>query len=508
MAEVVVLGAGPAGLAAAARLATLGHRVTVCERGAQPGGMAGTLERDGFRFDTGPSELLLPAVFRDLFIKTGRKTLEDSVGLHESDPSVRHLLPGGGIVDLPNATRGGIADALDRGFGPGSSAKWNALLDFGGEVWGATRRPLLEAPASTAPGGERALHRTPGLSTGMRDRFRRGHDTLAGVGKARLGDGRLIALLEEYALRFGFDPRQAPASLVVLPYMEQTFGTWTITGGVRALIDALFLRCQERRVAFLMNTTVSSVIVHNGRAAGVRVADGRALRADLVVSDVPATRLILEGWSRATVLEPPGPKAGLPAPGRFSLHLALKMRGAPPLLPHRTVVHAAARHEELHALFPPLGQGKPCPRPTVQISRPDDPALRPDQRHEGVSLTVTVPSHGVGDGQYDWSQQGAADRYADQLLAHVAGYGVEFRDRVLWREIRTPLDVERATGWPGGSVPGPSLAGAGGTFLKPPNETDIPGLYLVGGSAHPGGGLAHAGMSASILADLIGPPTD
>lgn len=504
MAEVVVIGAGVAGLATAARLATLGHRVTVCELRPVPGGMVGALEHDGFRFDTGPTQLLLPAVYRDLFLKTGRKSLEDSVDLRELNPSVRHILPGGTILDLPNASRGGISAALDAALGAGAADRWNGVMDLAAQVWDGTRIPLLEGPVEHPA----ALSRTPGLPDSARERLKRGSDTLAGVAKRRLGDARLTALLEEYALRFGFDPRQAPAGLLVLPYMEQTFGTWYVTGGMRALVDALFLRCQERRVAFLMNTLVSGVITRNGRAAGVRFADGRALRADIVVADVPGGKLILEGWSRPAVLPAPGPRDGLPAPGRFSVHLALRMRGAPPLLPHRTVVHAHSRRDELHGLFPGVGQGRPCARPTVQIARPDDPALRPDDRHEGVTLTATVPSHGRGDGQFDWSAPGVADQHADRLLDHVAKAGMEFRDRVLWRVVRTPLDLERETAWPGGSVSGPALAGARGTFLRPPNASDVPGLYLVGGGAHPGGGLAHAGMSASVTAALVGPPTD
>jgi phytoene dehydrogenase-like protein len=73
----------------------------------------------------------------------------------------------------------------------------------------------------------------------------------------------------------------------------------------------------------------------------------------------------------------------------------------------------------------------------------------------------------------------------------------------LWREIRTPADVERELAIPGGAVPPPSLAGAGGLLLRPPNRTSLPGLYVIGGWSHPGGGLPHAGMSAAIAADLI-----
>jgi phytoene desaturase len=464
--------------------------------------MIGQLAHEGFRFDTGPTELLLPAVYRDLFLKTGRRSLEDTVELRELNPSVRHMLPGGGILDLPNASRGAISSAIDGTVGAGASQHWNELMDLAAQVWGATRRPLLEAPVDDPAD----LQRTPGLPGSLRERMKSGSDTLHGLAKRRLGDARLIAVLEEYALRYGFDPRLAPASLIVLPYMEQTFGTWYVGGGMRALADALFRRCQERRVGFLFDTLVSAVLLKSGRTAGVRLADGRMLRADTVIADVPGERLAVQGWSRPTALPAPGPREGLPAPGRFSVFLALKWRGSAPLLPHRTVVHAPSRRDELHSLFPGVGAGRLCEKPTVTVLRPDDPALRPDDSSETVTLSVPVPPHGVGNGRFDWSPAATAEAYADRLLAHLADAGLEFRDRVLWRGIRTPFDLERDTAAPGGSIKGPALAGGRGAFLRPPNATELPGLYLVGAGAHPGGGLAHVGMSAGIVAELIGPP--
>ena len=104
MAEVVVIGAGMGGLAAAARLAALGHRVTICERSADVGGKLGWFTRDGFGFDTGPSLLTLPAVYRDLFLKTGGP-LEAEVDLQAVDPVCHYRFADGVTLDLPNVSR-------------------------------------------------------------------------------------------------------------------------------------------------------------------------------------------------------------------------------------------------------------------------------------------------------------------------------------------------------------------------------------------------------------------
>ncbi|QMU75894.1 NAD(P)-binding protein [Streptacidiphilus sp. PB12-B1b] len=490
MARIVVIGAGMGGLAAAARLATVGHRVTLCEAGPTHGGMVGQFQREGFRFDTGPTLLTLPAVYRDLMLKTGRTRLEDEVELRPVDPGSVHLLPDGTRFALANASRAGVVQALDDALGAGAGVRWGELLERGRGVWEATRRPLLEEPLPDDPS---ALHQDPYLPARRRRLLGRPVATLADVAARELRHPGLTALLDEYALRFGLDPRRAPASLTGLPYMEQSFGVWYVTGGMRALADAVLRRCEQRRVELRFGAPVAEVL-GGSRVEGVLLAGGEKLDADAVVADCPPGALTTQA----------GPPAQTPTaeaadgPGRFTVLLALR-GGRPEGVPHRTVVHAAERADELDALFP-AGPGEPrlCSRPTVQLLRPDDPTLAP-AGHEAALLTVTVP----GQQRYDWTAPGRADAYADAVLAHAAP---GLRERVLWREVRTPADTERETGAPGGWVPGPALAGAGGAYLHCANRTALPGLYLVGGAAHPGGGLARVGMSAAVTAELVGTP--
>ena len=106
MARIAVMGAGTGAMAAAARLAVAGHRVVVYERTDTYGGGVRRFERDGFGFDTGPGLLTLPAVYRDLFVKTGKEPLEERVELVQVDPSARHLFADGTEAPLPNASRG------------------------------------------------------------------------------------------------------------------------------------------------------------------------------------------------------------------------------------------------------------------------------------------------------------------------------------------------------------------------------------------------------------------
>ncbi|NUS11000.1 MAG: NAD(P)-binding protein, partial [Streptomyces sp.] len=308
-----MIGAGMASLAAAARLAVGGHRVVVLERSGGHGGGVGRLARDGFAFDTGPGLLTLPAVYRDLFVKTGKAPLEDVVDLVEVDPAARHVFADGTEVTLPNASRSGTVAALDAACGPGSGERWSDLLVRARETWEVMRRPMLE---EALPADPSVFARDPypvarrGLLPG------RGRPSLARVAAAELREPRLVALLESHLLAYGVDPREGPASAAVLPYLEATFGVWYVRGGLRALADAVHDRCRERRVEFRYDAPVAGLLVAGGRAAGVRLADGEEVPADIVVAGAPVPSLL----AAAGVPQRAVPHGGS---GRFSVHLAL-----------------------------------------------------------------------------------------------------------------------------------------------------------------------------------------
>lgn len=474
MAKAVVIGAGMGALAAAARLSVAGHQVCVYERSHTYGGAVRRYERAGFAFDTGPGLLQLPAVWRDLFIKTGRKRLEDRVETYQVDPASRHLFPDGTELTLPAVSRAGVITALDNALGPGTGERWTDLVGRARIAWDATRRPLLEEPRT--PHTSLADLPDPYPARRRRGLLRRRQPTLAQLAEDELGEARLVSMLRGYALQYGLAPETAPASAAVLAYLEQTFGSWYVRGGIRALAEAVWERCLEREVAFHFDREVVRVVTASGRAVSVELADGERVLADIVV-DGTGGRVSEEGRREAgTTVDGSlfsGSRGGGTGQSRHTLLLALR-GGREAGAVHHTLVHGQP------------GQG------LVSVLRPNDTMSVPDEGHEAVVVTTCVPAGSEPDAD-------ATGRLLDAAATAVPN----LHARLLWKEARTPADYAHQTGVPGGAVAAPALAGAGGAHLAHANISTVKGLYSVGSWAHPGGGLAHTGMSGALAAGLI-----
>ena len=478
------------GLAAAARLAAQGHQVTVFEQGDHAGGKLRTWRHEGFAFDTGPSLLTLPAVYRDLFLKTGR-ALEREVDLQPVEQAFGYHFADGSTVDLPGADPAKCAAALGAAFGEDAARDWLALMARGAAMWQATREPFLQSPID----GWRTiatLLRQP-KDVGIVAPF----TSLRTLGTRMLRDPRLRMMLDRYATYTGSDPRQAPAVLATIPYVEQTFGAWHIGGGLGGLADALTARCQERGVQMHFHTPVAHVRITQGRATGVVLDDGTTVDADIVVANADARQVYTELVRTPTTRRLSTSLQRRPASLAGFVILAA-VRGRTPGLAHHNLWFPEHYDAEFDDIFGRAA--RPVREPTIYACVPDDPAMRPDDDHESWFILVNAPGQGV----IDWRREGLQEQYADHVLAQLAHRGTDIRDRVLWRRVQTPADLQQQTWSPGGAIYGTSSNGARAAFTRPANRSPVPGLYLVGGSAHPGGGLPLVGMGAAIVAELIG----
>ena len=412
--RILVIGAGAGGLTAAAKLAEAGHEVEVHERSDTLGGKLATYERDGFRFDTGPSLLTLPGLFADL-----------NLALRPLDPVVRHVFPDGTTLDSSSDVdvfRERIGTAL----GGRAASDWARFWRRAERIWEASWRSVLRRPvsAATLAGLSWRLGDLAAVAPGQ---------MLRALGRTYLRDARLRAMLDRYATYAGADPRRAPAALAAIPYAELTFGGWYVPGGLGTIVTALAGRCRAAGVRVHMGSAVSRILVEEGRVAGVRLESGATITADVVISNVDALTTYRE------LLPTPGRLARLADRSLAGFVLLLGVRGTTPELAHHTVFLPSDYDAEFDAVFGGTGRrARPAADPAVFVTRADDPAVRP-AGHEAWFVLVNAPRHGTAWSAVDWSRPGLAEAYRDHVLAVLARRGLDVRDRLVFAETRTPL---------------------------------------------------------------------
>ncbi|GAB3035664.1 hypothetical protein GCM10011376_18440 [Nocardioides flavus (ex Wang et al. 2016)] len=434
MARVVVVGGGFGGMAAAARLAKLGHDVTLLERSERLGGALTTVERAGFAWDAGPTSTLLPAVVRDLFRKSGRP-LEREVDLQPLDLVREHRFEDGTSLGLPGGSRAAQLEAFER-LGQGLGQQWIDHVASYGETWELLRKEWYERPfdPDVAP---RALTDLLARRESLHKRLRRA-----------LRDERLRLVAGHRLVMDGHDLRDAPVMAGVDAYLEQRFGAWTVPGGLAALGTAMADRLSLRGVTVLTGTDATDLVVREGRVAAVQVAGGE-VAADLVVVAVDPRRLpALATYVRRTT----------PALPPVVCHVGLDTTDRPlPELPHEVVLH-----------------GDP-----LLVVRTGGRAP-----HDGAAWTVL-----------------ARGRIAEDVLTALARHGIDVRRQVVTRVDRTPRDLVEA--W-GGSPHGVQWQGPRTARTRLGPRTPIPGVLAAGAHATTGSGLPFAGLSAALVAEVVG----
>jgi phytoene dehydrogenase-like protein len=431
VARVVVVGGGFGGMAAAARLAKLGHDVTLLEQADALGGALSTVELDGFAWDAGPTSTLLPAVIRDLFRKSGRP-LEREVDLQPLDLVREHRFADGSSLRLPGASRAAQLAAVD-GLGAGLGQQWVDHVAAYGETWELLRKEWFERPFDdvVAP---RELTALLGARESLEKRLRR-----------TFRDERLRLVAGHRLVMDGHDLRDVPVFAGVDVYLEQRFGAWTVPGGLAALGTAMAERLALRGVTVLTGTPAVDLVVAGGRVSGVRTGAGE-LPADHVVVAIDPRRLpALASYVRRT----------MPAIPPVVCHVGLE--GEVPDLPHEVVLH-------------------------------------------GDPLLVVRTGARAPDGGTAWTVL-ARGRIAEDVLTALARHGIDVRRQVVARVDRSPRDlVER---W-GGSPHGVQWQGPRTARSRLGPRTPIEGVLTAGAHATTGSGLPFAGLSAALVAEVVG----
>ena len=500
------MGGGLGGLAAGLRLACAGWRVTICEQGPTLGGKMNRFEREGFRFDTGPSLITMPWVFENLFTAAG-SSLAEHVELVEVTPLADYVFADG--TRFTYSTQ--LPDWLPtvRQLEPRDVDGFFSFMRLGARLFALSQETFLRRPP-TAPPDLRSLRAVKHLP--LRRAWGNYHRAVC----AHFRSPHLRQMFGRYPTYVGSSPYLAPATLAVIPYIEYAFGGWHVRGGLYKLVEAIVSLARKRGVEMLTGARVTRIEREGGRVSGVRLADGTRLPAGLVVmnGDDATTDALLgdaaansdddsrarrNGDSRPRRSDSDHTLSHRPLTDRslsgfvMLLGVARRLEG----LAHHTIYFSADYRAEFSQLF---DEGRFPDDPTVYVCAPSrtDPQLA---AVGGETLFVMANAPATDEPWNDEQIESARRRVLARLSA--GGFPRVAPDTAV-TDFWTPRRIERDYLAPGGAIYGTHSHGWRRAVLRPPNRhARIGGLYRVGGSSHPGGGTPTVLLSAEITCELI-----
>lgn len=483
--RIVVAGSGIGGLTCAVDLATSGFRVTVLERAASAGGKARTVQVAGAPIDAGPTVLTMPWVFDELFDAAGA-SFRDAVALERAEVLARHAWLDGSRLDL-FGDRARSADAIGAAFGASEARAYLAFCEDGRRMFEISEQAFLRNQRLTL-GGIVKQFGTAGLAALAR---LDGHRTMWKALEGRFASPRLRQLFARYATYCGSSPWEAPGTLNLVAHVEAE-GVYRTRGGMGGLVSALEALAKTLGVEILYGHEVERVVVERGRVAGV-VARGEHHAAAAVVwnGDVSALGESLVGKDVAKAA--PGTPADLRSLSAVTWAVVGRARGFP------LVNHNVFFSDDYAAEFEDLVRRRRVPvAPTVYIcaqDRRDDDGDRDEER-----MLVLVNAPATGDAPQLWNEaEKERCTTATVDLLRRAGLSLEPKATVQ----TTPADFHRLFPATGGALYGPRSKGASSVLARHGATTKVPGLYLAGGSVHPGPGVPMAGLSGRLAARQI-----
>jgi phytoene desaturase len=498
----VVIGGGVAGLATAALLATDGWDVDLLEQRTELGGRAGSWEKDGFRFDTGPSWYLMPEVFDHFFRLLGTST-QEQLDLARLDPGYRVFFEG---RDEPLDVQGDRAAnvALFESVEPGAGQALERYLDSAETAYRLALKHFLYSSfqsrtALLAPEVVRHGPRLSGLLTRSLESF----------AAKRFEDPRLRQVLGYPAVFLGTAPDRAPALYHLMSWLDLADGVHYPQGGFTTLVTALVRLAEAAGVRLHTGTTVTAIRTETdrrGRRARVRGVDATGaqgdlrVEADLVVAAAdlhhvetrllpPALQTYPEAWWRQ---RDPGPGAVL---------AMLGVEGDLPALAHHSLFFTRDWKRNFGDVF----DARRVPDPaSAYVCRPSatDPTVAPPG-HENLFVLVPVPADpGIGRGGEDGAGDAQVEKVADAAVAQVADWAgtPDLAERVVVRRTVGPADfAEGLNAWSGGAL-GPAHVLSQSAFFRAGNASrKVDGLLYAGSSTIPGIGLPMCIISAELV---------
>ncbi|MBN8237027.1 phytoene desaturase [Halobacillus kuroshimensis] len=485
----IVVGAGLGGMSAAIRLSADGYDVKVIEKNSNIGGKLNRREGKGFTFDTGPSILTMPWVLEQLFASVHRR-LEDYITVERVEPQWRTFFEDGTQVDvtsdLPNMLEE-MSKVTNR-----PNRKLTDFLSYSQDMYELCMKSFYKYSIQDL----KDLKKHHKLNELMQ------MDPLSTVAKSthkQFNNPYLEQLFNYFVMYVGSNPYSAPAILNQLVYVQLGLGIHYVKGGMYKIAEGMGRLMDELRVDVHLNTPVQRLVVENDRVTGVETEDGTLHEADIVVSNleaIPAYRKLAPKTSKVKKETKSLEKKFDPTVSGLVLLLGTDRKFDH--LKHHNFLFSEDPEKEFKQIFE---EGKPADDPTIYIgiSARSDETQAPEGKDNLFVLTHVPPMTGKKQKPVDW------DAYREVVLDKLERMGIEgLRDSIEFEYRFTPEDLEALYGPNGGSIYGIAADKKSNGGFKIPSKSQVfEGLYFVGGSTHPGGGVPMVTLSGQLTADLI-----
>ena len=479
--NVVIVGAGLAGLSAALRLAGAGRSVTVIERESVPGGRSGLLQKDGYAFDTGPTVLTMPSLIEDAFNSVGEE-MKDWLDLIPLRPLYRAFYHDGSQLDVYPDTKEMEAE-IAKVIGPEEAIGYRNYVDFVTKLYKYEINDFIDRNIDS-PFGLLTPNLARLIAIG-------GFRKLSPKVSQFLKDPRTQKVYSFQAMYAGVSPQQALAIYAVIAYMDSVNGVFFPRGGMHAVPRALAAAAEKHGVKFKYSTTAATIEKSNGRATAVITTDGERIPCDALIlnPDLPVA------WKELIGKEPWSIKRLNYSPSCVTMLVGSK----------KSYDHIA--HHNIHfgaswdGVFDELINKKILMTdPSILVTVPslDDKSLTPPGKE---SYYVLFPTPNL-DADIDWKVTGP--KYRDQMIKTLEQRGyTDFGDSIEVEHLTTPLDWEAQ-----GMERGAPFASAHTFFqtgpFRPRNlAAGFENIVLAGSGTQPGVGVPMVLISGRLAAERI-----
>ena len=483
---VLVIGGGLGSLAAAIRLARLGMKVSVFEKNPKLGGKMNIHQQEGFHWDTGPSLLTMPFIVDELFEFVGEER-SDHLKFTSLEPLCRYFFNDHTQLDASsNLAR--MQSAL-KIF---SSDEPKAYLDFvqyTRKIFETAAEIFLFTPIHEL----KKLFNFANLLLLTHiyriDPFRNVNQAV----RSYFDDPRLIQLFNRYATYNGSNPFQAPATLNIIPYVENELGGYYIQGGMYQLVEVLEKVAKKLGVEIYTSTRIEKIKQLNGKITGLMI-EGEFIPADYVVCGadvVECFNTLLDNHPKQRQ------KLNDLEPSLSGMIFLWGVNRTFPVLAHHNIIFSSDYELEFFQIFKEF-RAPDDPTIYLAISCKSDPSHAPAGCENWFVLLNMPYLHQ----EQDWEKE--KKRMKEIVLRKLRKFNLDISGNIVAERSITPADFYELFASNRGSIYGLSSNSRLTAFRRPPNRSRlIRGLYFTGGSTHPGGGIPLVLLSGKISAELI-----